>query len=296
MLFCCITNELYLLFYRETSIKIIRHLGIVGECNIQFALDPNSEDYCVIEVNPRLSRSSALASKATGYPLAFVAAKLSMGDISLPVLRNSITKVTTASFEPSLDYIVTKMPRWDLTKFEGQVSRLIGSSMKSVGEVMGIGRRFEESIQKAIRMNNTKYMGFEDIGVFHTREAVLTELMNPTDLRLFAIAAAFRMGFTVQEIHDATKITTWFLEKLKNIHDLREEMKKFKLDTLPAETLKYAKQLGFCDKQIATYVGSNEITVRNHRKKLGILPVVKQIDTVAGEFPAQTNYLYVTYK
>jgi carbamoyl-phosphate synthase large subunit/carbamoyl-phosphate synthase small subunit len=286
---------------RTTSIKVVRHLGIVGECNIQYALDPNSQDYCIIEVNPRLSRSSALASKATGYPLAYVGAKLSLGQ-RMSNIRNSITKVTSASFEPSLDYIVTKIPRWDLSKFT-QVSRLIGSAMKSVGEVMAVGRNFEESIQKALRMVDGSYLGFDEVkGLFVGREAIIKELENPTDKRIFAIAAAFNEGFSVDEVHHHTRITPWFLSKLHNIHNLRGDIKKHSLDSISQAQLRYAKQLGFSDKQIASYLQPNkknqkpnDLDVRAKRKKLGVVPFVKQIDTVAAEFPAQTNYLYVTY-
>lgn len=288
------TNDEYHML-RSTSIKVVRHLGIVGECNIQYALDPYSQDYCIIEVNPRLSRSSALASKATGYPLAYIAAKLSLGQRMVDV-QNLITKVTTASFEPSLDYIVTKIPRWDLSKFS-RVSTLIGSSMKSVGEVMAVDRCFEGSIQKAIRMVDTRYPGFEPLaGKFTTKEAVITELENPTHLRIFAIARAFDMGFTVDEIHHHTKITPWFLNKLETIHRTRHQLAKYKLETLPEPLIRDAKVWGFSDKQIANAVGSTELQVRARRKSLGITPFMKQIDTVAAEFPAQTNYLYTTYQ
>ncbi|KAF0236922.1 MAG: carbamoyl-phosphate synthase large [Prolixibacteraceae bacterium] len=287
---------------RSVSIKIIRRVGVVGECNVQFALDPFSEDYRVIEVNARLSRSSALASKATGYPLAFVAAKLGLG-YGLHELKNSVTKVTTAAFEPALDYCVVKIPRWDLTKFVG-VSKNLGSSMKSVGEIMAIGRSFEEAIQKGIRMIGLGMHGFvankEEISI----NGIDDELTNPTDRRIFAIAEAFNKNYTVDEIYDKTKIDRWFLQKLKNIFELKNELETIQsLEELPTELLKMVKQAGFSDFQIARLVlkSSNKninddlIRVRNHRKTKGIIPFVKQIDTLAGEYPAQTNYLYLTY-
>lgn len=285
---------------REIAIKIIRHIGIVGECNVQYTLDPNSEDYRVIEVNARLSRSSALASKATGYPLAFVAAKLAMG-YGLHEIKNSVTKVTTACFEPALDYIVCKIPRWDLNKFEG-VSKLIGSSMKSVGEIMAIGRTFEEVIQKGLRMVGQGMHGF--VGNNKEVKDIDEELVHPTDNRIFAIAAAFDKGYTVDKIHDMTKIDKWFLERLKNIHDLKEELDKY--TTVRGVTpvmLKKAKQMGFSDFQIGRLtIKDNSLNahqkmlkVREYRKELGITPCIKQIDTLAGEYPAQTNYLYATY-
>ena len=287
---------------RAVSIKIIRRVGVVGECNVQFALDPYSEDYRVIEVNARLSRSSALASKATGYPLAFVAAKLGLG-YGLHELKNSVTKVTTAAFEPALDYCVVKIPRWDLTKFVG-VSKNLGSSMKSVGEIMAIGRSFEEAIQKGIRMVGLGMHGFvankEEIYI----EGIDEELSNPTDRRIFAIAEAFNKNYTIDEIHDKTKIDRWFLQKLKNIFNIKNELEKFDtLEKLPVNLLKISKQSGFSDFQIARLVlkYSNKniheglLKVRNHRKAIGIIPFVKQIDTLAGEYPAQTNYLYLTY-
>lgn len=286
---------------RRLSIQIIRHIGIIGECNVQYALDPNSEDYRVIEVNARLSRSSALASKATGYPLAFVAAKLALS-YSLPELKNSITKTTSAFFEPALDYIVCKIPRWDLNKFVG-VSKEIGSSMKSVGEVMSIGRSFEEAIQKGLRMigqgmhgfTGNKDLKFDDLD---------KELSNPTDMRIFVIASAFERGYSVDRIHELTKIDKWFLIKLHNIFSLKKELEKYNsLEELPVEHLKHAKQMGFSDFQVARFVlkGDNDhmedylLNVRKHRKQLGIVPFVKQIDTLAAEYPAQTNYLYLTY-
>lgn len=287
---------------RAISIKIIRRVGVVGECNVQFALDPYSEDYRVIEVNARLSRSSALASKATGYPLAFVAAKLGLG-YGLHELKNSVTKVTTAAFEPALDYCVVKIPRWDLSKFVG-VSKNLGSSMKSVGEIMAIGRSFEEAIQKGIRMVGLGMHGFvankEEISI----KGIDEELSNPTDRRIFAIAEAFNKNYTVDQIYDKTKIDRWFLQKLKNIFELKNELENINsLEELPAELLKMAKKAGFSDFQIARlvlkstnqHINEDLIRVRNHRKTIGILPSVKQIDTLAGEYPAQTNYLYLTY-
>ncbi|MEI6142276.1 MAG: carbamoyl-phosphate synthase (glutamine-hydrolyzing) large subunit [Mariniphaga sp.] len=287
---------------RALSIKIIRKIGVVGECNVQFALDPNSEDYRIIEVNARLSRSSALASKATGYPLAFVAAKLGLG-YGLHELKNSVTKVTTACFEPALDYVVVKIPRWDLNKFVG-VSKTLGSSMKSVGEIMAIGRSFEEAIQKGIRMVGVGMHGF----VGNRGEMEITdidgELKNPTDRRIFAIAEALHKGYSVDKIWEITRIDKWFLQKLSNIYQLRNELIEYnKLEELPAELLRMAKKQGYSDFQIARLVfktmdhgiHAELLKVRAYRKKLGITPVVKQIDTLAGEYPAQTNYLYVTY-
>ncbi len=285
---------------RSIAIKIIRHIGIVGECNVQYALDPHSEDYRVIEVNARLSRSSALASKATGYPLAFVAAKLGMG-YGLHEIKNSVTKVTTACFEPALDYVVCKIPRWDLNKFEG-VSKVIGSSMKSVGEIMAIGRTFEEAIQKGIRMIGQGMHGF--VGNVLKSRDIDEELANPTDARIFAIAGAFDKGYSVQKIHDLTKIDHWFLQRLENIHLLKEELSKLNgEEEISADLLRAAKQYGFSDFQIGRLTIKNTslshhekmLKVREYRKKLGILPVVKQIDTLAGEYPAMTNYLYITY-
>ena len=285
---------------RSIAIKIIRHIGIVGECNVQYALDPNSEDYRVIEVNARLSRSSALASKATGYPLAFVAAKLGMG-YGLHEIKNSITKVTTACFEPALDYVVCKIPRWDLNKFEG-VSKVIGSSMKSVGEIMAIGRSFEEAIQKGIRMIGQGMHGF--VGNVLKAKDIDEELVNPTDSRIFAIAGAFDKGYSVEKIHELTKIDHWFLQRLENIHLLKEKLSKLDKETDIREgLLRKAKQYGFSDFQIGRLTVKNTslshhekmLKVRDYRKKLGVLPCVKQIDTLAGEYPAMTNYLYVTY-
>lgn len=286
---------------RELAIKIIRHVGIVGECNVQYALDPNSEDYRVIEVNARLSRSSALASKATGYPLAFVAAKLSLG-YGLWELKNSVTKTTPAFFEPALDYIVCKIPRWDLGKFTG-VSKQIGSSMKSVGEIMAIGRTFEEVIQKGLRMVGQGMHGF--VGNQPLRQIdIRDELAQPTDKRVYAIAEAFELGMTVDEIHELTRIDKWFLEKLNHINSIRHELSHFsRIEDVSDDLLLRAKKAGFSDFQIARIVFKDTqhkmedqlLIVRQNRKSRGILPVVKQIDTMAGEFPAQINYLYLTY-
>lgn len=287
---------------RAISIKIIRHIGIIGECNVQFALDPNSEDYRVIEVNARLSRSSALASKATGYPLAFVAAKLGLG-YGLHELKNSVTKVTTACFEPALDYVVCKIPRWDLNKFSG-VSKNIGSSMKSVGEIMAIGRSFEEAVQKGIRMVGVGMHGFVGNKEEITIDEIDCELQYPTDRRIFAIAAAFDKGYSIDEIYGKTKIDRWFLYKLHAIHALKNELQKVNsLEELDTELLLDAKKAGFSDFQIARLVlksvgkeiNGRLVEVRDYRKSKNILPFVKQIDTLAGEYPAQTNYLYLTY-
>ena len=286
---------------RALAIKIIRHIGIVGECNVQYAFDPQSEDYRVIEVNARLSRSSALASKATGYPLAFVAAKLGMG-YGLFELKNSVTKTTSAFFEPALDYVVCKIPRWDLSKFRG-VDKELGSSMKSVGEVMAIGRNFEEAIQKGLRMIGQGMHGFVENKELEIAD-IDAALREPTDKRVFVISKAMHKGYTVDQIHDLTKIDKWFLEKLKHIIDIDEAMKKCNINTLDKELLRTAKVYGFTDFQIARAVGLEDelksmrkasLVVRNRRKNYGILPVVKQIDTLAAEYPAQTNYLYVTY-
>jgi carbamoyl-phosphate synthase large subunit len=286
---------------RALAIKIIRHIGIVGECNVQYAFDPKSEDYRVIEVNARLSRSSALASKATGYPLAFVAAKLGMG-YGLFELKNSVTKTTSAFFEPALDYVVCKIPRWDLSKFRG-VDKELGSSMKSVGEVMAIGRNFEEAIQKGLRMIGQGMHGFVENKELEIDD-IDAALREPTDKRVFVISKAMHKGYTVDQIHDLTKIDKWFLEKLKHIIDIDEEMKKCNINTIGQDLLRSAKVYGFTDFQIARAVGLEQelgnmhkaaLLVRNKRKSYGILPVVKQIDTLAAEYPAQTNYLYVTY-
>lgn len=288
---------------RELAIRIIRHIGIVGECNVQYAYDPESEDYRVIEVNARLSRSSALASKATGYPLAFVAAKLGLG-YGLFDLKNSVTKTTSAFFEPALDYVVCKIPRWDLGKFRG-VDKELGSSMKSVGEVMAIGRTFEEAIQKGLRMIGQGMHGFVE-----NKELVISDidkaLREPTDKRIFVISKAFRAGYTVDQVHELTKIDKWFLEKLMNIMNTSKELEQWsknhkQIADLPFELLKKAKVQGFSDFQIARAIGyegdmeDGILYVRNHRKSVGIVPVVKQIDTLAAEYPAQTNYLYLTY-
>ncbi len=286
---------------RELAIKIVRHIGIVGECNVQYALDPESEDYRVIEVNARLSRSSALASKATGYPLAFVAAKLGLG-YGLHQLKNSVTGCTTACFEPALDYIVCKIPRWDLGKFKG-VSRELGSSMKSVGEVMAIGRTFEEAIQKGLRMIGQGMHGFvanRELGTDDLDSA----LSHPTDKRIFLIANALRKGYTVDRIHELTRIDRWFLSKLKNILDTEDRLGEYSSPRdIPDELLREAKQKGFSDFQIARTLSDpapEEMdaavsAVRARRKEAGIVPYVKQIDTLAAEYPAQTNYLYLTY-
>ena len=301
---------------RELAIRIIRHIGIVGECNVQYAFDPESEDYRVIEVNARLSRSSALASKATGYPLAFVAAKLGLG-YGLFDLKNSVTKTTSAFFEPALDYVVCKIPRWDLGKFHG-VDKELGSSMKSVGEVMAIGRTFEEAIQKGLRMIGQGMHGFVE-----NKELVIADidkaLCEPTDKRIFVISKAFRAGYTIDQVHDLTKIDKWFLQKLMNIMRTSEELRQLTVDSgqlavkdaaaffnsqlsnLSPQLLRKAKVQGFSDFQIARGIGfqgdmeDGILYVRNYRKSVGILPVVKQIDTLAAEYPAQTNYLYLTY-
>ena len=288
---------------RELAIRIIRHIGIVGECNVQYAFDPESEDYRVIEVNARLSRSSALASKATGYPLAFVAAKLGLG-YGLFDLKNSVTKTTSAFFEPALDYVVCKIPRWDLGKFHG-VDKELGSSMKSVGEVMAIGRTFEEAIQKGLRMIGQGMHGFVE-----NKELVISDidkaLREPTDKRIFVISKAFRAGYTIDQVHELTKIDKWFLQKLMNIMKTSEELHSWgnnhkQIADLPNELLRKAKVQGFSDFQIARAIGyegdmeDGILYIRKHRKEAGILPVVKQIDPLAAEYPAQTNYLYLTY-
>ena len=276
---------------RTAAIKIIRHLGVVGECNVQYALQPDGLDYRVIEVNARLSRSSALASKATGYPLAYTAAKIGLGH-TLPELPNAVTKTTTANFEPSLDYIVTKIPRWDLSKFQ-HVNRDIGSSMKSVGEVMAIGRTFEESFQKAIRQVDPRFLGFQG----DTFEDLDEVLKNPTDRRWLAVGQAMlHENYSVDKVHDLTKIDKWFLYKLQNIVDCHHELKEIgSLFGVQEEMMLRAKKLGFSDKQIALLVGSTENDVRARRTGFGIRPWVKRIDTLAAEFPADTNYLYTTY-
>ena len=286
---------------RALSIKIIRHIGIIGECNVQYAFDPVSEDYRVIEVNARLSRSSALASKATGYPLAFIAAKLGLG-YGFFELKNSVTKTTSAFFEPALDYVVCKIPRWDLSKFHG-VDKELGSSMKSVGEVMAIGRNFEEAIQKGLRMIGQGMHGFVD-----NKELAIANidaaLREPTDKRIFVLSKALQHGYTIDQIHELTKIDKWFLQKLQHLVDINKELCRFNINTLDKELLLEAKIYGFTDFQIARAIGLEDevenmhkasLLVRNLRKHYGILPVVKQIDTLAAEYPAQTNYLYVTY-
>jgi carbamoyl-phosphate synthase large subunit len=285
---------------RELAIRIIRHIGIVGECNVQYAFDPASEDYRVIEVNARLSRSSALASKATGYPLAFIAAKLGLG-YGLQDLKNSVTKTTTAFFEPALDYIVCKIPRWDLGKFHG-VSQEIGSSMKSVGEVMSIGRSFEEVIQKGLRMISQGQHGFVANKALEV-EDIDKSLSEPTDKRIFVIAQALEAGYTIERIHELTKIDLWFLQKLQLIHKTSKEIEQYPSnEELPEELLRLAKQKGFSDYQISKLIYKNTDTattekanLRKLRKAKGIVPVVKQIDTLAAEYPALTNYLYLTY-
>lgn len=292
---------------RALSIRIVRHIGVIGECNVQYAFDPSSEDYRVIEVNARLSRSSALASKATGYPLAFVAAKLALG-YGLFDLKNSVTRSTSAFFEPALDYIVVKIPRWDLGKFSG-VSKEIGSSMKSVGEIMAIGRTFEEAIQKGLRMTGLGMHGFvenKELKIDDIKKA----LREPTDQRIFVISKAFRKGYTIDQIHDLTKIDRWFLEKLWNIVETAEVLESYTHESIDLEKennpdfdeiLIKAKQQGFSDFQIARAIHKGKLEdehllrIREYRKKLGITPFVKQIDTLAAEYPAQTNYLYLTY-
>ncbi|MGM9674047.1 MAG: carbamoyl-phosphate synthase (glutamine-hydrolyzing) large subunit, partial [Bacteroidaceae bacterium] len=285
---------------RALAIRIIRHIGIVGECNVQYAFDPESEDYRVIEVNARLSRSSALASKATGYPLAFVAAKLGLG-YGLFELKNSVTKTTSAFFEPALDYVVCKIPRWDLGKFRG-VDRELGSSMKSVGEVMAIGRTFEEAIQKGLRMIGQGMHGFvgnKELLIDNLEDA----LKSPTDKRIFMIEKAFFAGYSVEQIHNLTKIDKWFLEKLLHIYDINTRLRKCNINTLEPSLMREAKVYGFTDFQIARALGMGKEMdieeavpiVRRVRKQMGILPFVKQIDTLAAEYPAHTNYLYLTY-
>ncbi|RPI77618.1 MAG: carbamoyl-phosphate synthase (glutamine-hydrolyzing) large subunit [Desulfobacteraceae bacterium] len=276
---------------RSIAIKVVRHLGIVGECNIQFAFDPESDDYRIIEVNARLSRSSALASKATGYPLAFIASKLAVG-YGLTEIENMITKETSACFEPALDYVVVKYPRWDLQKFR-KVSVNIGSEMKSVGEVMAIARTLEEALQKAIRMLDIGCPGL--VGHDFIFEDLAQELKEPTDKRMFAIAAAFQRGYTVDQVYELSRVDRFFLYKIKNIVDLEKELKQHRLSDLPVPLLRTAKQRGFSDQQLARLLGSTEPEVRRLRKIQRILPRVKQIDTLAAEYPARTNYLYLTY-
>lgn len=286
---------------RSIGIKLIRHLGIIGECNIQYALDPNSDDYRIIEVNARLSRSSALASKATGYPLAFIATKLAVG-YALNEIENIITKETSACFEPALDYVALKFPRWDLQKFR-QVSTQLGSEMKSVGEVMSLGRSFEEVLQKAIRMLDVGLNGFVCNDIEFTN--LDKELAEPTDKRIFAIASALQQEYSISKIHELTKISKWFLYKMKNIVETEQKLKNLRSfpnracqnpeSLLDRDLMREAKQKGFSDKQIAVLIGSTESEVREYRNKLNIIPFIKQIDTLAAEYPAQTNYLYLTY-
>uniref|UniRef100_A0A7S1C4W1 Carbamoyl phosphate synthase pyrimidine-specific large chain n=1 Tax=Bicosoecida sp. CB-2014 TaxID=1486930 RepID=A0A7S1C4W1_9STRA len=290
-----LTDEEYHML-RTTALNVVRHLGVVGECNIQYTLDPDSTDYCIIEVNPRLSRSSALASKATGYPLADIAARLALG-ITLPEIQNAVTRSTCAFFEPSLDYVVTKIPRWDLAKFV-QVNQQIGSQMKSVGEVMAIGRTFEESFQKALRMTDVGANGFEPRGDWSDKKLLLDELRRPTPQRPYALAhALINEGMTVDELHDLTDIDKWFLQRCENIARATGVLKERGYADLNEEELRRVKQLGFSDKQVAKLSGKDrgEFEVREHRKSLGIVPYVKQIDTLAAEYPASTNYLYTTY-
>ena len=303
---------------RALAIKIIRHIGIVGECNVQYALDPNSEDYRVIEVNARLSRSSALASKATGYPLVFVAAKLGLG-YGLFDLKNSVTKTTSAFFEPALDYVVVKIPRWDLTKFHG-VKRELGSAMKSVGEVMAVGRTFEEALQKGLRMIGQGMHGFVENHEIKIAD-ISKSLHEPTDMRIFVLAKALQIGYSVEQIHELTKIDRWFLQKLKHLVDIdmrlqenrylaevsefMDESEFMEILETPevAELLHDAKVYGFSDFQIGRAIGLEErmnmeeagLTIRKWRKALGLTPIVNQIDTLAAEYPAQTNYLYLSY-
>lgn len=284
-------REYYML--RATALKVIRHFGIVGECNIQYALNPHSEEFYIIEVNARLSRSSALASKATGYPLAYVAAKLAL-NIPLPEIRNSVTgKVTTACFEPSLDYCVVKIPRWDLAKFM-RVSKKIGSSMKSVGEVMAIGRKFEEAFQKALRMVDENVNGFDPYLKKTNDNKYDDDLKQPTDKRMFVLAAALKGQYRLEDIYELTKIDHWFLNKFRNIIENITALESHKQD-VSDKLLIHSKKLGFSDKQIAQFIGSTELAVRKQRQESGVVPSIKQIDTVAGEWPATTNYLYMTY-
>lgn len=291
-----LSNEEYHML-RETALKVVRHLGIIGECNIQYALHPKSLEYCIIEVNARLSRSSALASKATGYPLAFIAAKLALG-IQLPDIKNSTTEQTTACFEPSLDYIVTKIPRWDLDRFH-MTSKQIGSSMKSVGEVMAIGRTFEESFQKALRMVHPSVDGFvSKLPSMHqelTDGKLEDELVVPSNTRVYSIAKALHQNYTVDQIHELTSIDHWFLHKLDRIVEIEKDLKNQQLGSLQRDDLLEAKQAGFSDRQLARLIGVPENDMRNERLKQGVRPWVKQIDTMAAEYPAKTNYLYMTY-
>jgi carbamoyl-phosphate synthase large subunit len=276
---------------RSIGIKLIRHLGIVGECNIQYALSPTSDDYRIIEVNARLSRSSALASKATGYPLAFVATKLAIG-YNLNEIENIITKETSSCFEPALDYIVLKFPRWDLQKF-GKVNKELGSEMKSVGEVMAIGRSFEEVLQKAIRMLDIGMKGFVCNNI--ETDNLNNQIEKPTDKRIYFVSKALQQGYSIDRINELSKIDKWFLYKMKNIVDVQSSLNGKKISNLSAEEILIAKQKGFSDKQIAMLTNCDEVEIRNRRKELNILPSIKQIDTLAAEYPAQTNYLYMTY-
>ncbi|WVN89769.1 carbamoyl-phosphate synthase, large subunit [Cryptococcus depauperatus CBS 7841] len=275
---------------RTTAVNVIRHLGVVGECNIQYALNPYSREYCIIEVNARLSRSSALASKATGYPLAFIAAKLGL-NIPLNEIKNSVTKLTSACFEPSLDYCVVKIPRWDLKKFN-RVSTALSSSMKSVGEVMAIGRNFEETIQKAIRCIDDQFLGFGD---YAKVPDIDYEIANPTDKRLFAIAAALKKGYSIEKLNEMSNIDPWFLTRLQRLVKTEQVISQYNASSVPSALIRNAKQLGFADRHIAKMLNSNELAVRRLRIEAGITPFIKQIDTVAAEFPAHTNYLYTTY-
>ncbi len=286
-----LTNREYHLL-REVAIKVIRHLGIIGECNIQYALNSRSEEYRIIEVNARLSRSSALASKATGYPLAFIAAKLSLG-YGLHELPNSITKVTKAFFEPSLDYVVVKIPRWDLKKFR-MASRKLGSGMKSVGEVMAIGRKFEEALQKAIRMLEIGTQGLVANPPYQVG-SISKELKIPTEERIFAIVQAIRDGYSIEKIHKLSHIDSWFLQKIALVVDIEQRLSQCKIQNLPLNLLREAKQAGFSDNQIAIILKTTQQKIREYRKKLNVNPFVKQIDTLGAEYPAQTNYLYLTY-
>ncbi|KAJ3154205.1 hypothetical protein HDU86_004749 [Geranomyces michiganensis] len=286
-----LSDEDYMML-RRTAVNVIRHLGVIGECNIQYALNPRSKEYCIIEVNARLSRSSALASKATGYPLAFVAAKLGLG-IPLTEVKNNVTKKTIACFEPSLDYVVVKIPRWDLKKFN-RVSTKVGSAMKSVGEVMAIGRNFEETIQKALRAVDYSFSGFAENEIIDAAD-IDEELSHPSDERMFAIANAFHSGYTVDRVWELTQIDKWFLNKLQNIVMLDKHLKTHSAQTVTERLIRSAKQLGFSDRQIAAAIGTTELGARKIRTDFGVTPFVKQIDTVAAEFPCYTNYLYMTY-
>ncbi len=295
-----LTNEEYQML-RTASIKAIKHIGIIGECNIQYALDPKSKRYVAIEVNARLSRSSALASKATGYPLAYIAAKLALG-YTLVELRNKVTNITTACFEPALDYVAIKIPRWNMEKFR-RVSRRIGTQMKSVGEVMGIGRNFEEAMQKSIRMLNTGMRGLvnndlEPKWMQIPLEDLKYELSHPTDIRFLLLSVALKKGLSVDELYDLTKIDKWFLYKVQHaveIENMLREIKDETLNDIKSKTIRYAKRYGFSDGQIARCLETDSHVIRKYRHKNEIYPVTKQIDTLAAEWPASTNYLYITY-